>query len=63
MFPVATTTMSIPTIITIMTMTTIIMTTVIPTLVRSPRHRISYSGDRDPMLVELSDVLPPEFYM
>ena len=33
------------------------------TLVRSPRHRISYSGDRDPMLVELSDVLPPEFYM
>ena len=32
------------------------------TLVRSPRHRISYSGERDPMLVELSDVLPPEFY-
>ena len=32
------------------------------TLVRSSRHRISYSGDRDPMLLELSDVLPPEFY-
>ena len=32
------------------------------TLVRSPRHRISYSGERDPMLVELSDVLPPEFF-
>ena len=32
------------------------------TLVRSPRHRISYSGERDPMLLELSDVLPPEFY-
>ncbi len=29
---------------------------------RSSRYRISYSGDRDPMLIELSDVLPPEFY-
>lgn len=32
------------------------------TSLRSPRLRISYSGERDPMLVELSDVLPPEFY-
>ena len=32
------------------------------TLARSPRYRVSYSGDRDPLLVELSDVLPPEFY-
>ena len=32
------------------------------TLVRSPRHRISYAGERDPMLLELSDVLPPEFF-
>lgn len=32
------------------------------TLVRSPRHRVSYSGERDPLLLELSDVLPPEFY-
>ncbi len=30
--------------------------------VRSPRLRISYTGERDPLLVELSDVLPPEFY-
>lgn len=29
---------------------------------RSPRLRISYSGERDPMLIELSDVLPAEFY-
>lgn len=29
---------------------------------RSPRLRISYTGERDPMLVELSDVLPAEFY-
>ena len=28
----------------------------------SPRYRVSYSGDRDPLLLELSDVLPPEFY-
>jgi len=28
----------------------------------SPRLRLSYAGERDPMLVELSDVLPPEFY-
>ena len=33
------------------------------TLARSPRYRVSYSGDRDPLLVELSDVLPPEFYL
>ena len=33
------------------------------TLVRSCRYRVSYSGDRDPMLLELSDVLPPEFYI
>ena len=32
------------------------------TTVRSPRRRISYTGERDPLLVELSDVLPPEFY-
>lgn len=32
------------------------------TLVRARRYRVSYSGDRDPMLLELSDVLPPEFY-
>ena len=32
------------------------------TLVRSLRYRVSYSGDRDPMLLELSDVLPPEFF-
>ena len=32
------------------------------TLVRGNRFRVSYSGDRDPMLLELSDVLPPEFY-
>ena len=31
-------------------------------MMRSPRYRVSYSGDRDPMLLELSDVLPPEFY-
>lgn len=29
---------------------------------RSPRLRVSYTGERDPMLVELSDVLPTEFY-
>jgi hypothetical protein len=29
----------------------------------SPRLQISYTGERDPMLVELSDVLPPEFYL
>lgn len=29
---------------------------------RSSRYHISYSGEWDPMLVELSDVLPPEFY-
>ena len=28
----------------------------------SPRLHVSYTGERDPMLVELSDVLPPEFY-
>lgn len=32
------------------------------TSLRSPRLRVSYSGERDPLLVELSDVLPPEFY-
>lgn len=30
--------------------------------VRSPRLQVSYTGERDPMLVELSDVLPNEFY-
>lgn len=30
--------------------------------VRTPRLHISYSGERDPLLIELSDVLPPEFY-
>lgn len=29
---------------------------------RSPRLHVSYTGERDPMLVELSDVLPTEFY-
>ena len=29
---------------------------------RSPLLRISYTGEWDPLLVELSDVLPPEFY-
>lgn len=29
---------------------------------RSPRLRISYTGEWDALLVELSDVLPPEFY-
>ena len=29
---------------------------------RSPRLRVSYTGEHDPLLVELSDVLPPEFY-
>ena len=29
---------------------------------RSPRCRFSYTGERDPLLVELSDVLPPELY-
>ena len=28
----------------------------------SPRYPISYTGAWDPLLVELSDVLPPEFY-
>lgn len=32
------------------------------TQLRSPRLRISYAGERDPMLVELSDVLPPDYY-
>ena len=32
------------------------------TPLRSNRHRISYTGERDALLVELSDVLPPEFY-
>lgn len=30
--------------------------------VRCNRLRVSYSGERDPMLIELSDVLPVEFY-
>ena len=33
------------------------------TVVRSNRLRISYTGERDALLVELSDVLPPEFYL
>jgi len=33
------------------------------TVVRSNRLHISYTGERDPLLVELSDVLPPEFYL
>ncbi len=32
------------------------------TQVRNHRYQLSYSGDRDAMLLELSDVLPPEFY-
>ena len=32
------------------------------TTLRSNRLRISYTGERDALLVELSDVLPPEFY-
>ena len=32
------------------------------TPLRSPQLRISYTGEWDPLLVELSDVLPPEFY-
>ena len=32
------------------------------TPLRSPRFRLSYTGERDTLLVELSDVLPPEFY-
>ena len=32
------------------------------TMTRSPRLRISYSGERDPLLLELSDVLPAKFY-
>ena len=32
------------------------------TPLRSPRLRVSYTGEWDPLLVELSDVLPPEFY-
>lgn len=30
--------------------------------VRSPRLQISYCGERDPLLIELSDVLPLDFY-
>lgn len=30
---------------------------------RSPRLALSYTGERDPMLVELSDVLPASFYL
>ena len=30
--------------------------------VRSPWLQLSYCGERDPLLVELSDVLPPEYY-
>lgn len=30
--------------------------------VRSPRLQVSYCGERDPLLIELSDVLPTEFY-
>ena len=33
-----------------------------PTGLRSPRLQVSYTGERDPMLVELSDILPTEFY-
>ena len=29
---------------------------------RSPRLQVSYCGERDPLLVELSDVLPVDFY-
>ena len=32
------------------------------TVLHSNRLRISYTGERSPLLVELSDVLPPEFY-
>lgn len=32
------------------------------TSLRSPRLRVSYTGEWDPLLVELSDVLLPEFY-
>ncbi len=32
------------------------------TPLRSPRLRISYTGEYSPLWVELSDVLPPEFY-
>ena len=31
-------------------------------ILRSTRRRISYTGERDPLLVELSDVLPAKFY-
>ncbi len=31
-------------------------------VMRSPRLQFSYTGERDPLLVELSDVLPVEFY-
>ena len=31
-------------------------------IVHSPRYRVDGYGDRDPMLQELSDVLPPEFF-
>ena len=30
--------------------------------VRSPRLQMSYCGERDPLLIELSDVLPADFY-
>lgn len=33
-----------------------------PPALRSPRLQVSYTGERDPMLVELSDVLPADFY-
>lgn len=33
-----------------------------PTAVRSPRLGISYTGEHDPLLIELSDILPAEFY-
>lgn len=32
------------------------------TAVRSPRLQVSYCGERDPLLIELSDVLPSDFY-
>ena len=32
------------------------------TPLRSSRLRLSYTGERNALLVELSDVLPPEFY-
>lgn len=30
---------------------------------RSPTHRVDYAGDRHALLIELSDVLPPECYL